>query len=157
MFDLIAHLYRQRAFSRATFGPGPRAKGVVDHIRKELIEIERDPGDVFEWVDVILLALDGAWRAGCSPETIAAAISTKQGKNERRDWPDWRTADPDKAIEHKRGEGEPGCMATVREIARDVERAANAESETPSHCQFLACPSPYLCKSGCKRADEGAR
>jgi len=102
MFDLIAHIYRQRAFSRATFGPGARLQGVVDHIRKELVEIESKPSDVFEWTDVILLAIDGAWRAGHSPEQIAAAIATKQDKNERRDWPDWRTADPNKAIEHRR-------------------------------------------------------
>jgi hypothetical protein len=102
MFDLVAHLYRQRAFSRATFGPGDRAKGVVDHIRKELIEIEKAPADITEWVDVILLALDGAWRAGYAPEVIAMAIAAKQDKNECRDWPDWRAADPDKAIEHRR-------------------------------------------------------
>lgn len=37
-FDLSQHLLRQRAFSRATFGAGRRTKGVVDHIRKELLE-----------------------------------------------------------------------------------------------------------------------
>lgn len=41
MIDLIAHLTRQAAFSRATFGPGPRTKGVIDHIRKELVEVEK--------------------------------------------------------------------------------------------------------------------
>ena len=64
MFDLVAHLYRQRAFSRATFGPGARTKGVLDHIRKEITEVERAPHDLSEWVDLILLSLDGAWRAG---------------------------------------------------------------------------------------------
>jgi hypothetical protein len=102
MFDLVAHLYRQRAFSRATFGPGERTKGICDHIRKELAEIEKDPDDIFEWVDVILLALDGAWRAGLLPEDVVNALDEKQEQNELRDWPDWRTADPDKAIEHVR-------------------------------------------------------
>lgn len=101
--DLVAHLYRQRAFSRATFGPGPRTAGVVDHIRKELKEIEAKPNDLKEWVDVILLALDGAWRCGATPEVIADQIQHKQNKNELRDWPDWRTAPKDKAIEHVRG------------------------------------------------------
>ena len=103
-FDLIAHLKRQREFSLKTFGPGPRTKGVVDHIRKELVEIEANPGDISEWVDVILLALDGAWRAGWQPEDIAIAISAKQTKNENRKWPDWRTQSTDKAIEHDRSE-----------------------------------------------------
>lgn len=102
-FDLIGHLHGQRQFSLKTFGPGPRTKGVVDHIRKELAEIEANPSDVTEWVDVILLALDGAWRAGHEPEQIAAAIKAKQAKNEARQWPDWRTADPNKAIEHVKG------------------------------------------------------
>lgn len=100
--DLIAHLARQHEFSERTFGPGPRVKGVLDHIRKELVEIEEDPTDLSEWVDVAILALDGAWRAGYSPEQIAAAIEAKQTKNELRNWPDWRTSDPDKAIEHVR-------------------------------------------------------
>jgi hypothetical protein len=101
-FDLVAHLRRQRAFSERTFGPGARAKGVIDHIRKELIEIEAAPADLTEWVDVILLALDGAWRAGHEPAAIALAIATKQTRNELRTWPDWRTAEPGKAIEHVR-------------------------------------------------------
>lgn len=101
-FDLVAHLERQRAFSLKTFGPGTRAAGVIDHIRKELREIEDDPTDVEEWIDVIILALDGAWRAGFEPARIVEAIVAKQTKNEKRRWPDWRTADPDKAIEHDR-------------------------------------------------------
>lgn len=105
-FDLIRHLHRQRRFSLNTFGPGTRSKGVIDHIRKELVEIEAAPLELEEWVDVILLALDGAWRAGYSPEDIAEAIEGKQERNEARAWPDWRTASPDQAIEHVRqGEG----------------------------------------------------
>lgn len=108
-FDLVAHLHRQRAFSEHTFGPGTRTVGVLDHIRKELNEIEAKPDDVSEWVDVILLALDGAWRAGFSPEQIARAIAAKQERNESRKWPDWRTAEPGKATEHiKVGAGETG-------------------------------------------------
>jgi hypothetical protein len=103
--NLVAHLYRQRAFSRATFGPGTRTKGVCDHIRKELKEIEacmERRQALGEWVDVILLALDGAWRTGYSPEDVVQAIELKQTINEDRDWPDWRTQSPDKAIEHVR-------------------------------------------------------
>ena len=98
--DLVKHLHSQRSFSERTFGPGTRTAGVCDHIRKELVEIEAAPSDLNEWVDVVLLALDGAWRAGFEPEEIAAAIEAKQTKNEARKWPDWRTAEPGKAIEH---------------------------------------------------------
>lgn len=97
-----AHLTRQRTFSERVFGPGPRTKGIISHIRKELEEIEAKPDDLGEWIDVAILALDGAWRAGHDPQAIIDAIVAKQERNERRVWPDWRTASPDEAIEHDR-------------------------------------------------------
>lgn len=100
-FDLVAHLYRQREFSARTFGPGARTAGICDHIRKELDEVAKDP-TIREWVDVIILALDGAWRSGATPEEIVAAIEAKQAKNEARTWPDWHTVPEGKAIEHDR-------------------------------------------------------
>lgn len=101
-YDLVAHLKRARAFSLKTFGPGQRTAGVIDHITKELEEIRDAPDSLEEWVDVMILAMDGAWRAGYTPEEIALGLERKQAKNEARQWPDWRTASPDKAIEHKR-------------------------------------------------------
>jgi hypothetical protein len=101
-FNVLAHLQRQRQWSERTFGPGLRTAGVCDHIRKELREIEADPTDLREWVDVVILALDGAWRTGATPQQIIDAIVAKQVKNEGRVWPDWRTVDPNKAIEHDR-------------------------------------------------------
>lgn len=97
-----AHLAHQREWSEATFGPGARLYGVLDHIRSELDEIVADPTDLAEWVDVIILAFDGAWRAGWEPQEIIDAIKAKQARNEGRTWPDWRTMSPDKAIEHDR-------------------------------------------------------
>lgn len=95
-----AHLARQRDWSRRTFGPNQQVTGVLDHIRKELVEVEENPADVTEWVDVIILAFDGAWRAGHEPQTILDALRDKQARSERRTWPDWRTMSPDRAIEH---------------------------------------------------------
>lgn len=102
-FDFAAHLQRQRTFSERTWGPGARTKGVCDHIRRELAEIEAAPADIVEWIDVVILALDGAWRSGASPAAIIAAMVAKQEKNERCRWPDWRTQPADQAIEHVRG------------------------------------------------------
>lgn len=103
-FDLVSHLHRQREFSEKTFGPGSRPTELIKHISKELHEIASNPEDLMEWVDVILLALDGCWRAGHSPEEIALGIVKKQTINESRDWPDWRTVTPGQVIEHIRKE-----------------------------------------------------
>jgi len=99
-FDFIKHLYRHIAFSEKTFGTGTRSEGLIDHIKKELKEIEDAPHDLEEWIDVVMLALDGAWRSGHSPEDIANMLEFKQTKNENRKWPDWRTVDVNKAIGH---------------------------------------------------------
>lgn len=125
MTDFVAHLTRQGAVSQANFGPGPRTKGVIDHLKKEIREVEKvyeeNDGNpdmkvhadaALEWADIAILGLDGLIRAvaasrpGWSFDAVAAEavrlIVQKQGINEKRDWPDWRTAPADKAIEHDR-------------------------------------------------------
>ncbi|MDP3909436.1 MAG: DUF550 domain-containing protein [Gemmatimonadales bacterium] len=96
--DLTMILYRQIDFSSRAFGPGSRALGIVAHIRKELREIEAAPSDLEEWIDVALLALDGAWRSGASPEEVCRALVAKIAKNEARTWP--APGAQDQAIEH---------------------------------------------------------
>lgn len=91
-FDLIAYLHRQKSFSEQTFGPGHRTAQLIEHLQKELKEVEATPLDLDEWLDVALLALDGAWRAGFAPEDIAHALEAKHALNETKNWPDWRTA-----------------------------------------------------------------
>jgi hypothetical protein len=117
-YDLVEHLEKQHDFSLRTFGPGKRTKGLIDHIQKELREIECDPADLTEWIDVIMLGLDGAWRAGFEPQEIAQELHDKLERNKARDWPDWRTADPDKAIEHVRS-AEP-MKFQVQELRPEV-------------------------------------
>lgn len=110
--DLKQHLIRQMAFSHATFGPGERTNGVADHIRKEVQEMLDAGGESDEWVDIVILALDGLTRrlAYCTsdgaredPGRVAQIacnmIIGKQTRNEARTWPDWRTMSADKAIE----------------------------------------------------------
>lgn len=125
-FDFEAHLARQAAWSEKTFGPGRRTAGVCDHIRKELAEVERDPEDSAEWIDVVILALDGAWRSGLSPRQIIDGVVTKQSKNEGRTWPDWRTADPNKAIEHDRSKDTPAADHSYGIEPRSSRLAADA-------------------------------
>lgn len=98
----VAYLEKQIKFSERTFGPGLRTRGLSDHVRKELVEIEDKPQDTEEWVDVVMLGLDGAWRSGASPQAILNLIHAKLEKNISRTWPDWRFASDDTAIEHDR-------------------------------------------------------
>lgn len=134
MTDLIAHLTRQGAFGRATFGPGPRTEGVLKHIESEIEEVRRaaEEGDldelVKEWTDIAILGLDGLIRAVRAREEAfnaqrmlslarpyithdevariaVTSIVIKQAKNEMRDWPDWRGKSEDQPIEHDRSQG----------------------------------------------------
>lgn len=105
-FDLRAHMERLGAWSEQTFGPGERTQAVLAHIRKELVEIEDNPTDTIEWVDVVMMALDGARRAGATPDDIIAVLVSKQVINEQRRWPDWRKAKAGEPIEHIRDEAD---------------------------------------------------
>ena len=100
MNELIDYLDRQMVWSRETFGVGKRTLGIVDHIRKELEEIIKDPCDVEEWCDVIILALDGAWRAGHSSKEIWESLRVKQIRNFDREWTIAESEDV--AVEHIR-------------------------------------------------------
>lgn len=87
------------AWSRQTFGEGPRPVGLCKHIAKELDEILRDPNDLEEWIDVIILALDGATRQGYRADAILDMLETKQQKNKARVF---NVGGPDEPNEHVR-------------------------------------------------------
>jgi hypothetical protein len=118
--NLVAFITDQILFSARTFGPGERTKGVIQHIRKELEEIEAKPDDLSEYIDVVILALDGAWRQGYSPEEIAGALVAKLEKNKARKWPDWRTMSEGQAIEHIRDEMSPLHDHRTGSVAADL-------------------------------------
>lgn len=101
---LLGYLRRQWEWSLNTFGPAFRTAGIIEHIRKELGEVEKEPHDLMEWLDIVILALDGYWRHGGSPERALALLQKKQDKNFARNWPDWRTMSENQAIEHDRSE-----------------------------------------------------
>lgn len=100
--NLLTLIVEAKEWSEQTFGPGDRLQGIIAHIKEELKEVEEHPDDVSEWADIIILALDGAWRSGHTPEEIVAGLNAKYAKNRARTWPDWRTADPTKPINHDR-------------------------------------------------------
>jgi hypothetical protein len=99
-FSITAYLSRQWEWSKRTFGPGKRTLGIIDHITKELREIAAKPDDLSEWVDVAILAMDGYWRHGGTPEQFMRDMQAKQDKNFARVWP--APTSEDVAVEHDR-------------------------------------------------------
>lgn len=103
-YDALSHedIDSQREWSDHTFGPGERLGGVVAHIREELTEVEAEPGDIAEWADLLILAIDGATRQGFSGADLIAAYHDKMLTNRMRQWPDWRDFSEDEPINHVR-------------------------------------------------------
>lgn len=87
-------------WSLKTFGSGHRTKGIIKHIKSELDEIQNNPTDLEEWIDVIILAIDGAWRAGYTPQEIWIMLNWKYQKNFGRDWP--KPTSQDEPVFHKK-------------------------------------------------------
>jgi len=101
-FDFERYYHAHMFWSNATFGPHNRTKGILEHLTKEIEEVRESPNDASEWADLIILAIDGAWRNGLNAQDIIKALLEKQKKNSERKWPDWRTRSADEAIEHIR-------------------------------------------------------
>lgn len=104
---------------RRIFGPGLRTKGICEHIRKELLEIEREPESLEEWIDVIFLALDGAYRVNPSGDAIAAMMEHKLKKIQARQWPALGQSE-DKPIEHVKYCGRCHCFYSGTHSCPDV-------------------------------------
>lgn len=90
---------RQHEWSQRTFGTHTDTEGNCKHIEKELVEVRANPGDVFEWVDIAMLAVDGALRNGFTPEQIIDAYANKVAINLTREW---AKGGPGEPIEHVR-------------------------------------------------------
>ncbi len=102
-FDLARFLEAQKSWSEKTFGPGDRTFGICEHIREELNEVESSGGALIEWIDVVILALDGAWRSGHAPADIIEGLAFKFAANRKRRWPDWRKFTNGEPIKHLEG------------------------------------------------------
>lgn len=103
-YSAVSYIREHADWSFRTFGPstGHDTERVCRHIEKELLEIRDNPLDCEEWVDVIILAIDGALRSGHAPIVIANTLRWKQKKNMERAWN--IPADPRTPIEHHRME-----------------------------------------------------
>lgn len=91
MTILSAYLVRQMDWSKRTFGLGLRTVGLTRHIEKECQEIRESAAHLgephlMEWIDVIILAFDGYWRAGGEPYLLMQRLIRKQDINLARKW-----------------------------------------------------------------------
>lgn len=99
--DLVAELRdRHIPWSRETFGDGMRTVGICKHIEKELNEIRENPYSVEEWIDVAILALDGAWRTSVHAESVVEVLFEKLSKIRTRTYP--KPVSDDEPSEHIR-------------------------------------------------------
>lgn len=99
-WNLLDYLARHIEWSANAFGFGSPSHALVRHIKKKCDEIVERPDDLEEWVDVIILACDGAWRAGYDPHSIIAMLEYKQKKNFARTWPPVGSVAAGVAIDH---------------------------------------------------------
>jgi hypothetical protein len=99
--DLASYVKDHRAWSEQTF-IGTTAVGITKHIEKECIEVRAKPDDLEEWIDMIILSIDGYWRHGGVPEELLPRLRAKQRKNMSRKWVS--TGNPDEPVEHDRSD-----------------------------------------------------
>lgn len=85
--SISQYVHRQQDWSEVTFGPGRRTEGILKHIEAEMQEVRSEPDIPDEWLDIVILALDGAWRTGATAEEIETYLMQKQEKNFYRSWP----------------------------------------------------------------------
>ncbi len=112
-FNLEEYIFDHIKWSYETFGPGRRTVGLSEHIKKELNEVAENPTDVVEWIDIVILGIDGAWRSIAGDETtlsdervqnlariICFEMKVKQNANILRLWP--KNTDQSLPTEHIR-------------------------------------------------------
>lgn len=129
-FSLSEYVKKHNFWSRNSFGVHSDPRGLIKHIIKECDEVLEDPTDGEEWVDIIILAIDGfnrcANEATCD-NALEYVLQVKQQKNMTRSWP--KNADPGEPVEHIR-------TGEEKEIASDQPSPAKTE-ESPTSDQDL--------------------
>lgn len=118
--NIVEFVQAQRDWGYEAFGPN--YTGTLSHLKKEIREVEADPDDLEEWIDVILLGMSGALRSGGgrTAEDVVSALVAKYEKNKARKWPDWRTVPAGEAIEHDRTGEKPKETLTCAFCAQDI-------------------------------------
>lgn len=149
--DLESYLNRQREWSKKTFGAGPRVLGIIKHIELELEEIRAEPTDLTEWIDVMILAMDGYWRNGGDPKLLFGLLLEKQGVNFQRKYP--MPASDDEPSQHDRSQDQVAPAITGDYI--DREPACNISGTCVAPKGTKAITNCIYCGKELHRRDNG--
>lgn len=157
MDDFESFALRKAAHSIAAFGPRQTDEGILDHMAKEAEEVRSAKSikdKQREWVDMFHLSIDGLLRSlireGYTTARAASEavhmIRTKQTTLEMREWPDWRTVSPDKAIEHVRTEepkdGPQCALCDATSIDAELSWTAKEKRWLCVTCEALVSSCP---------------
>lgn len=98
-----------------SYGRGPEA--CIAHLKKEILELEKEPYDREEFADCMLLLMDAYRRAGGNIEDLFIATREKLEICKKRKWgkPDENGVvehvDEEKILEQTKKDGIPRCSA----------------------------------------------
>lgn len=140
--DLADYVGRQQAWSARVFGLGARTIGITKHIEKEIEEVRASPDDLMEWIDLMIIAMDGYWRAGGSPSHLMDLLERKQAINFARKWPP--PGPQDEATEHCKTSTDEPIYFPKSDIVWDAHQCPNCGTSVGVGCMSLAA----TCKCG---------
>ena len=72
-------------FQRRNF-PDQTLAAKLEHLRREVVELQDNPRDLSEWADVFILILGSANKAGLAAPELIALAHEKMAINENRKW-----------------------------------------------------------------------
>lgn len=102
VMSLDVLLMVKREWSLSVFGPDYTYGELLAHIRKEVAEVAANPNDTTEWIDIILLAMDGYWRANDRTSRAQNLMRDLAAKVEENKYRQWERSAPGEPMEHKR-------------------------------------------------------
>jgi hypothetical protein len=71
---LLDYLHAHNEWSARTFGTDQRTTSIITHIRNEIVEVRNTPHDLIEYIDIVILAFDGAFVTNHQPTHVVHAL-----------------------------------------------------------------------------------
>lgn len=87
MLDLPTFLKAQNEISLRMNGQQRSPQATSSDLRLAASNADRNPQDIYAWVDVILAAIEGGLRSGTTPFALAQALTNRQNELGAKKWP----------------------------------------------------------------------